>query len=470
VGENLEKRRKEAMIKNKALAFLAIILFLPILACKILSTERMPPATVLPGIPGATAQPPSIATAVIPSATSVQQTTPPPDVVATWFYQDKQIKSMVYYAFVVENPNPNLALANLQFQVVAYDASETILGTNTVDIGMIFPGERLAVSGFGPNVPESSTVTRIGVQISRSAEARISEQRGSPFTTEKVTYFSGQAYSRVTGIIRNTLNTDISNLTVTAIAYDERGNIIGAGKSWLDSLPANGYNAAVVDLQIVGEPAKVELYPFLTSSVIEEPSQTIEALRVASVGASMDQYNQGFWGMIVENTGTKAPSNSRYTMIAYDENGIVLVTTTGFIGLIFPGERLGVSGYLNLPEGTRLGKVEARIYSGVIDYNSWGILKAGITTNPLTAEQATYLPGEYGGRVTGIVKNSYDKDLQNIQVTAIAYDASGAIIGGWSTYVSSVPANGQVAIDIPVNCPATPVEIEVYPTLTVPGQ
>lgn len=457
------------MIKNKALAFLAIILLLPILACKIQATERTPPATVLPGMPGVPPQPPSITTAVIATPTQPIHAEKV-NIVSTWFYQDKDFKSKVYFAFVVENPNPNLALANMQFQAVAYDASETILGTGTVDIGVLFPGERRAISSSNwLEVPESSTVTRISVEIIRSAEAQISKQRGSPFTTEKVTYFSGYAYSRITGVIRNTLNADISNIFVTAIAYDESGNIIGAGTDLLESyLPADGSRPVIIRIQIVGEPAKVELYPFLYEiEDIDKLSQSIEALRIVAVGANQDQYNQAYLGMIVENTDTKARDHSLCTLIAYDENGTVLEITRIVVPLIFPGERLGVSGFVSLPEQTKLGKVEAQVLSsGSADESDfWGIQKAGITGNPLTAKGASYPSDNYDGLITGIVKNSYGKDLQDIQVTAIAYDASGAIIGGWSTTVSSVLANGQIAISIWTNLKSPPAVIELYPTL-----
>jgi len=460
------------MIKIRVLAFLTIILLLPILGCKIFSTERMPPATVLSGIPGATAQPPGIATALIATPIQAEE----PNVISIWFNQDKDFKSKVYFAFVIENPNVNLVLTNLEYQVVAYDASETILGTySSVDIGVLFPGERRAISGpYWIDVPESSTVTRISVQITRSADVQISEQHGSPFTTEKVAYFS-TPFSRITGVIQNNLNADISYLGVTAIAYDESGNIIGAGYDEIGSitgrggwglgrLPANGYIPAIIGIHIVGEPAKVELYPFLINTdAIEEPSQTIEALRITTVGAS-----QSCWGMVVENTDTKTRYNSGYTLIAYDENGVVLDITEIVVSMIFPGERLGVSGFFDLPQQTKLGKVEAHTDSGSVDESDiWGFQKAGITGNPLIAEGASYPSENYGGLITGIIKNSYGKDLQYIWVTAIAYDASGAIIGGWSTNVSSVPANGQIAISIWSNLQSSPAVIELYPTLSL---
>jgi hypothetical protein len=456
------------MSTNKALALLAILLLLPIPACTPQNTVQAPQGTAASEVPGAAAtNPPGVIgpAATIPAPVQAA----PPEITATWFLQDT-ITPRVYYAFFVRNPNPGLALENAGYQVVAYDASEAILSTDGGIIGVLFPGEQRAMSTeFGLSIPQGSTVSRISVQFTQSADISNSGQRGSPFTSEKVTFSQDQAISRITGIIQNHLNADVSPVVVTAIAYDAGGKIIGAGISSIApglALPAKGTDPVVVPIHKAGEPARVEFYPFIYHlGDITAAAKSNETLHIAAAGGSRDQPYSTSWGMVLENKDTKAHFMIQCRLIIYADNGQVLEIATKVFAVIFPGERLGISGYTNIPENTKVGRVEAQKCSGSTDETDfWGLRKAGLTGNPLAAGKPAYNQ-DLGGLISGIVTNAYGRDLNPITITAIAYDASGAIIGGWENTGLSIPANGQAAYTIPTGLLSPPAAIEIYPTL-----
>ncbi len=57
---------------------------------------------------------------------------------------------------------------------------------------------------------------------------------------------------------------DLKEIRVSAIAYDKAGNIIGAGSTYLDFVPAGGQAAVEVSVTTSAEPDRVELYPTLS--------------------------------------------------------------------------------------------------------------------------------------------------------------------------------------------------------------
>jgi hypothetical protein len=217
-------------------------------------------------------------------------------------------------------------------------------------------------------------------------------------------------------------------------------------------------------MHMAGEPAKAALYPFVDEKWRTEQFYRIETTRITAIGGRQDQYRATAWGMILENRDSKTHFDMQLNLIAYNENGLVLDIWRNTIAVIFPGERLGFPGHTRLPENTKLGKVVAQIGYDTIDPSDrYGFQKAGITSNPLTAEAAPYNQS-LGGLISGTVRNSFGRDLDPIMVTAIAYAADGTILGGWETSIGSVPANGQAVFTIQTDLTSPPARIELYPT------
>lgn len=457
------------MARNKTLACLIIFLLLLIPACNRPDIVQAPAGTAAAGLPAVTvtdktAKPVPTRTARPSKLSAIAKQ---PEILATWFLQDSSFRYQVFFAFVVRNPNPDLALEKAEYQFVAYDAADTVLGKVTGQIGVLFPGEQRAMSkGYDLYVPDKSTVKRVSMEISRPAEAFKLEPGSNPFTAGKVTYFQDQVDGpRITGEVQNHLKYDIYNLYVTAIAYDKNGNIIGAGTDAAYArIHPTGIQPVLVRIQMAGEPAKVALYPFVYEKWYTGSGYPLEPAQVTAIGGRQDQYGATSWGMILENRDSWAHFDMQLNLIAYDENGLVLDIGRDVIAVIFPGERLGLAGHTRLPENTELRKVVAQIGYDSIDYSDrYGFQKAGITRNPLTAEAAPY-DQSLGGRISGTVRNSSGMDLDPIMVTAIAYAADGGILGGWETTIGSVPANGQAAFTIHTNLTSPPARIELYPT------
>jgi hypothetical protein len=95
-----------------------------------------------------------------------------------------------------------------------------------------------------------------------------------------------------------------------------------------------------------------------------------------------------------------------------------------------------------------------------------GMKALELRTNPLSAEQATFLPDPNFPKVAGVIKSSWENDIQGVIVTAIAYDKSGTIVGSGTGVASLVPANGQVAVEVSIDMVGVPAKVELYATVS----
>lgn len=214
------------------------------------TTEPTPTATVAPS--------PTTA----PTPTSAPTPTPAPQalaVLAKGFGQGEY--GSASYAFIVENPNPGLAVEDSQYQVAAYDANGTVIKTDSGFITILFPGEKLGIAG-DLYLPDETQIDRLDVQV-KPGRFEPFDQRPE-FTTENVAYVPDDYFPKVTGIVKSPYQKDLENIRVAAVAYDEAGNIIGGGFTYLDFVPANGQAAVEVSITTSGVPATVELYPTIS--------------------------------------------------------------------------------------------------------------------------------------------------------------------------------------------------------------
>ena len=188
------------------------------------------------------------------------------------------------------------------------------------------------------------------------------------------------------------------------------------------------------------------------------PTPAPQILAIVTHGFGQDERSVG-WAFIVENPNADlAIVNSRYQVAAYDASGTVLETDSGYIPIVLPGERLGIASELFLNEGQVVERIDVQVKTGRFEPLE--------VTSLFATENVTYLPDRYFPKVTGIVVSSATRDLENLRVSAIAYDAAGNIIGGGFTYVDFVPALGRAAVEVSVTVSAAPARVELYPTIS----
>ncbi len=220
-------------------------------------------ATALAPTPVSTAasRPSAAAASLAPPANASPAIAAPPSpgtlkVVAQGYGQNDRD---VGYALIVENSDATSAIDFTQFRVSAYDATGKVLRTETSYIPVVYPGQRLGIAG-DLYLPQNVRIVNVDFDVSPGRTRAF--EGVSPLSVADV-LFQGDPLSGalITGVVKSTFPQDLKNVSVSAIAYDDRGVIIGGGQKALDRVPANGVTAAEVPVTVTGTPARVELYP-----------------------------------------------------------------------------------------------------------------------------------------------------------------------------------------------------------------
>jgi len=189
------------------------------------------------------------------------------------------------------------------------------------------------------------------------------------------------------------------------------------------------------------------------------PPQT-GSLKVVAQGYGQNERSIGY-AFIVENADAKtAVDFSQIRVTAFDADSKVLRTTASYIAIVYPGQRLGVAGELFLTDNTPVTKVDVAL--------SPGRARPFEGVSPLSADTAIFQGDPLSrGMITGVVKSAFPQELKTVAVSAIAYDAGGAIIGGGQMILDRVPANDQAAAEVPVTVSGLPARVELYPAISM---
>ncbi len=377
----------------------------------------------------------------ISAATVMAQQAQPLILQGTWFSPDKNSPTTVYYAFIIANPNQALAIKNARLQAVAYDASGVILATTDNYLSVILPGVQVGMPGISPfNIPQNTAVAKVEVKVTDVGQAIPIDWFGSPFTFDKIAYFDDPDWPVATGILKNPQNADFSDVSVSAIAYDAAGNIVGAGSGDQPNyLSAGGDVPVSVRMKVNGAIDKIVMYSMFSndSNAVAQPERNLPG--VGATGLRQDENGNVNFVFLLDNPSTgKLLQYLNYRAAFFDENGRVLTITTGQINSIFPGERQAQTGSARLPAKTKATTMQIQVIPPRDEYDSMGLVATGLTANPLKADQVAFFPSDYDARVTGIVINSSDKEVQ-ARVVAVAYDANGNLIAGAETYLTFRP-------------------------------
>ena len=376
----------------------------------------------------------------------------PINLIAQGFGQDKQ---ELGFAFIVENPNAGYAFENSRYQIAAYDANGTVVKTDSGYIKLILPGQKLGIGGT-TYLNEGVTVAKIEVQLN-AGDAKATDL-ATTFTVDKVVYRPSDMFSKVSGVITNPFDRDITDLRVSAVAYNEAGEIIGGGFTFLNFILAKSTTGVDFSVTSAGQVAKVELYPTVSglSMLTSSDKLPVGAQNLTLVKQGYGQKeNQVGYGMLIQNPNSGfAVESTMYHITLYAEDGSVVATDEGYINTLMPNQTLGVGGEIYIDQKMTVASAAFQIKSGRFETSD--------VIPTFTAENISYQADRYFPKVTGEIVNPYTKDITNLRVSAIAYNEAGDIIGGGFTYLNFVPANGKAAVEVSITSVGTPAKVELY--------
>jgi len=399
--------------------------------------------------------------AIQPTATQTIKPSPSPvpepiKIIAQGLGQDGQ---ELGFGFIVQNPNSNYAYESSQYQIAIYNSEGIVVDTDSGYIELILPGQQLGVGG-SMYLDEGIMAAKMDVQIN-AGNARVSDL-SETFTVDKLVYIADEYFSEVRGVIRNPYNKDITTLRTSAILYDEIGNIIGGGYTYLNFILANSSTGISLSVVSNGNVSRIELFPSISGlSVLENNDQVPEGasnLVLSKQGFGQDGEELGY-GFLVENPNQNfLVESTMYHVTAYADDGSVQDVVEGYLNTLLPSQILGIGEDMYLDQGVIVSKMDIQIKQGNFTESK--------AIPSFTAENVTFLPDQYFSKVTGEIVSPYNKDVTNLRVNALAYNEAGEIIGSGYTYLDFVPANSRSAVSVSVTVAGVPAKVELYATIS----
>lgn len=175
----------------------------------------------------------AVAPAAEPDAQGVQELV----VVEAAFGKDIE-SDMWWYAVVVDNPNPDHVFPSSGITIEALDAEGVILDSSS-DYTTILQGRHVLVGDFFS--VGSGTIAQLEVRGPTAAEATSSPAAETgTFTVTDLARADEFGYASITGKVTSDFSEDQELVSVTIIARDGSGAIIGADYTFIDRVPAGG--------------------------------------------------------------------------------------------------------------------------------------------------------------------------------------------------------------------------------------
>jgi hypothetical protein len=431
---------------------------------EVAQTEIIPFFYNTPVAPGSSSTQPA-------SSGNIQETPLPtaeaPRILSQWFAQRSDDRWVVNFAFLVENPNPDLELLRSEYQVVAYDKAGLVLVSQIAYIDLLPAGQSMA--GVGTvTVKETDMVDRMEVTLSDPGQAQTPANPQMPLSAGQVKYTHYQDWDIVSGLVNNSLNQEMTEVAVNAVLFDANGQIIGAGQSYGSYfVPANGQVPVAVRAASNGQVARAEFYPFAQPMNTNLPATPgLQPLKVLAAGFRQNPQSTAdiTVAFILENPNPdQAIFDVNYVVALYDQAGALLATQSSDmspLSLVYPGSKTAMTTQFNVSGDTQVARVE--IFMGQ------GQVKSTSGPNPLQGDKASYIATPYP-KVTGLVVNSSGEEIKQVNVYAILYDQEGRIIGGGKNTLDSIPANSQVPVELMVASSSTPARVEIYASMDTFG-
>ncbi|MGC8878225.1 MAG: hypothetical protein ACP5R2_03280 [Anaerolineae bacterium] len=365
----------------------------------------------------------------------------------------------VGYAFLIRNNDTKRALQSSAYRVIAQDAANNVLASDDGPIVLVLPGQTLGIGGT-LFVPGSARVTKIMVQL---GAGELTTVRSSPFLSVEHVRYDASPSATVSGVIRNPFERNITGLRISAVAYDAGDRIVGGGFSYLAFIPAGGSLGVIASLNRATDIARVELYPSLSSqSAVTWPDEGLppggRPLALGAHGFGQRGTQLGYAFLLENPNDTLVVREIHYHVTAYNATGEVLATDDGRLDVLLPGEKLGVGGNLLLDHEEPIRQVEVAILPGKYQ------LSAGIP--PFRVVDAVYHDDVAQPYATGRLTNPHTQNATHLRLSAVAYNASGEIIGGGYAPLESAPAQGEVTAEVPIVSSEVPARVELYATRT----
>lgn len=150
--------------------------------------------------------------------------------------------------------------------------------------------------------------------------------------------------------------------------------------------------------------------------------------------------------------------NVPYHIALYDNRGVLITDTTGFVTLPAQRNTIAFQGAINVSK-----RIPAKALFEFTASPDWHKKKDGLSA--IAIGEKKYLEDEIGSSLTVVMKNTSVQPLINIGVYVVLYDKDGNALGFSKTSLDEIPAQGSTIAPFtwPINRKGAVISIEVLP-------
>ena len=410
---------------------------------------------------------PTTSSTSTPSPTPTTASEPEGLYVRDFGFGQKQAQGSLFnsvsWGIIIENTSSVHAVRGSEYEIVFLDENDFAVETTSGTLFVVLPGQRLGVSGK-VLADEGLRVSSMQVRLQAGSTEVSSRQ---PFVVEQVTLYEGQRSPYVSGIINNPSDKIVTSLEISTIAYDETGQINGAGLSFVDVLPASGRAVGGTAIITDSSVAKVEMFAtvrMLSRQIAVDPETGLQVTKFG-FGVEPDQSALGWAALITNPTPETTVTFGQFHVSFYDEDGRPLDGDGGWIYYAPPGDTRAIgSNSSYVLTGTVPTTMEIALAPGWIsDTEEFDWFTDRFIVEDLAYQEQPTVDRPFSPHeVTAVIRNPYDEDIEPLDAIAVLYDEEGNIIGGGTTSLSFLPAQGESPIAVGVAASATPAMVELY--------
>ena len=333
-------------------------------------------------------------------------------------------------------------LRDVHLDIQALDAQGNRIAQQRTSFRYLFP---LETTGLVQEFELNS-----GLEIA-SVEVRVVDgliDRGlkytQPLTIQNTSAFRiGNDYS-VTGWLSNADGYTYTQVKLNAIAYNDKGQIVGGGQANFDFVPEKdqvGFNIRVNSRR--GEVVDhVDVHPWITSySASLEGGTWWDSIKKVEWNFVIDQYNQLAGGALLENQTDQMLIETFYILTVSDADNRVCQATNGYYDVIWADQNVVYApAPLELPEECVGQTVDLVIVPGEFG-------EFPISYNPLETSQAAFADDNH---VSVSVINNLNAEVSQSRVYVVLRNPNGRIVGGGYQTTQAIHSGSSVNITVPV--------------------
>ena len=403
-------------------------------------TPSLAPNTPQPGEPTWTPSP----VPFNPTATINFET---PNPVQISELQQVQLNHQLVVAAKFQNRLENAALRDVQYELLVLDANGSRLAQEFGAIPWLLPRQTSAlVREF--DLLSGAEAASVELRFTGSTpDAKLKLQQ--PFTITSPAFLVDESSAQLTGWLKNADDITYTEVSINAVAYNAKGEIVGGGSGYIEFVPPKDTVGVSVPAVVKEAPTRVEIYPrFPPIPLLEGGNGGITSRW--RTGACDDKLRQLAGGAVLTNITDRVLTGTYYILTVSDNQGRVCLVAKDFINMILPGETLNFSpGLLRLPKTVVPSQVDLLIVPG--EFGEYAL-----AYNPLSTTQPLLdLEGE-SPLVRVNVLNNLNAGISTVLVSVVIKDQQGKIVGGGQILTDRVPPNGSLSALCPSPSWATP--------------